>query len=91
MFAYMYEYFSATWLIEHNQERCKVRNVNSSWESGTRLRSLPVGKIRKQMVGDRKMPEDCRSPEKARHPVREVREGLLKRRGWYLCCAGGWG
>lgn len=36
MFAYMYEYFSATWLIEHNQERCKVRNVNSSWESGTK-------------------------------------------------------
>lgn len=30
------------------------------------------------MVGDREMPEDYRSPEKASDPVKQVREGFLE-------------
>lgn len=37
-----------------------------------------VGKTRKQMIGDREMPEDCRSPEKAPHPVKKVRVSFLE-------------
>lgn len=55
-----------------------MRNANTFWELGTRLRSLPVGNIRKQMVGDSEMPEDCRSSEKPLHSVKKFREGFLE-------------
>lgn len=78
MWVNMYMYFSAAWLIGYNWERHQVRNTNTFWESGTRLWSLTVEKMGKQIVGDREMTEDCRSPKEAPHPVKEVREGFLE-------------
>lgn len=39
---------------------------------------MHVRKTGKQMVGDREMPEDYRSPEKASDPVKQVGEGFLE-------------
>lgn len=53
-------------------------NTNTFWESGTRLGALPVGKTGKQMIGDREMSEDCRSPKEAPYPLKKVREVFLE-------------
>lgn len=37
-----------------------------------------VGKTGKQKVGDREMPEDYRSPEKASDPVKQLRDSFLE-------------
>lgn len=78
MWVHKYVYFSTAWLIGHNRERYKMRNANTSWGSGTRPGSLPVRKTRKQMVGDREMPEDCRRPVKVPYQGKKVLEGFLE-------------
>lgn len=43
-----------------------------------KARVLPVGKIRKQMVGDREMPEDCRRPVEVPYQGKNISEGFLE-------------
>ena len=73
----------------YNQKKGNMGNTNTFWESGTRLGSLPVGKTGKQMIGDREMSENCRSPKRPLAHSRKFEKSSWRRR--YLNWAGAWG